>query len=444
VHELGHNLALGHAGEGSNQYGDQSGMMGYSYASFNTRMCYNPAKSWQLGFYSQRRQTIDFGMQDSFSESLVGIVDYQHSGASTKYVHLQIPGSTENLYVGFNLDTGFNSGTIEARDQVTVVGQRGNGFSYLRAKLGAGGRYTVVEFEDSKDLIIEVTAVNLSASPAYADVIVQLVGPGPTPKPTVPPTAKPTPAPTPKPTVPPTAKPTPAPTPKPTLPPTAKPTPAPTLKQTVPPTAKPTPAPTPKPTVPPTAKPTPVPTLKPTVPPTAKPTPSPTAKPTPAPTPSPTRRPSETWDVVIETQDFESGSFGAFRTNGARIKKWVGYAGSRYSVELLESTQIWTDGSYFVGDRQQLNMTFWYWPDGPQAGERFLVEMFSNGSWKTVYAFTRGVDWQNDDSGWRNGNIVWDVEESVEWIQLRVRSAFGYSNGKKAKVYLDDVSLYGK
>ena len=31
VHELGHNLNLAHSGMGSDEYGDKSGMMGYSY-----------------------------------------------------------------------------------------------------------------------------------------------------------------------------------------------------------------------------------------------------------------------------------------------------------------------------------------------------------------------------------------------------------------------------
>ncbi len=34
VHELGHNLNFGHSGEGSEEYADQTGMMGYSYSGF--------------------------------------------------------------------------------------------------------------------------------------------------------------------------------------------------------------------------------------------------------------------------------------------------------------------------------------------------------------------------------------------------------------------------
>jgi hypothetical protein len=49
MHEIGHNLNLAHAGEGSQQYANQSGMMGYSSSSDDDpKRCFNAAKSWQL------------------------------------------------------------------------------------------------------------------------------------------------------------------------------------------------------------------------------------------------------------------------------------------------------------------------------------------------------------------------------------------------------------
>jgi hypothetical protein len=56
MHEVGHNLGLHHAGYGSEEYGDPSGYMGYSAVSDNaySRMCYNAANNYQLGWYAQR------------------------------------------------------------------------------------------------------------------------------------------------------------------------------------------------------------------------------------------------------------------------------------------------------------------------------------------------------------------------------------------------------
>ena len=45
LHEVGHNLNFGHASEGSQEYGDQSGMMGFSYSQNDTPvMCFNAGK----------------------------------------------------------------------------------------------------------------------------------------------------------------------------------------------------------------------------------------------------------------------------------------------------------------------------------------------------------------------------------------------------------------
>ena len=41
LHEIGHNLNLGHSGEGTAAYGDQSGFMGYSYSQDEQKMCFN-------------------------------------------------------------------------------------------------------------------------------------------------------------------------------------------------------------------------------------------------------------------------------------------------------------------------------------------------------------------------------------------------------------------
>ncbi|KAI2503877.1 Gametolysin peptidase M11 [Fragilaria crotonensis] len=54
LHELGHNLNLAHSSEGSTEYGDQSGLMGYSYGNDDGPiMCFNGPKTWQLGWFSE-------------------------------------------------------------------------------------------------------------------------------------------------------------------------------------------------------------------------------------------------------------------------------------------------------------------------------------------------------------------------------------------------------
>lgn len=176
VHEVGHNLGLNHAGEGSDPYDDRTGLMGYSYPTFNQKMCYNPAKSWQLGWYSLRRQVLDFSSRGGFRGSLIGINDYQNSASFGKNVHLKVLGGTETLYIGFNLQAGINADTQEGFNQVTVQAQNTTGVSRLRAKLSAGGQYIASRYLNGKDLFIQVNTINLSSNPPYAEVLVFLDG----------------------------------------------------------------------------------------------------------------------------------------------------------------------------------------------------------------------------------------------------------------------------
>lgn len=86
LHEIGHNLNLAHSSEGSSTYGDQSGMMGYSYASDDGPiMCFNPGKSWNLGWYTDRHATAD-PLSQTWTGTLVGVADYANSGRKYLFV----------------------------------------------------------------------------------------------------------------------------------------------------------------------------------------------------------------------------------------------------------------------------------------------------------------------------------------------------------------------
>lgn len=121
-------------------------MMGYSYnQDEGPKMCFNPAKSWQLGWYQDRAQIATIG-----SYKLIGLADYSEYDSSNPgdehKVILKIEGGQKDYYIGFNRKIGINSGTVEGGDQVTVVERdsaNGDIFAYrnswLVAKLSAGG-----------------------------------------------------------------------------------------------------------------------------------------------------------------------------------------------------------------------------------------------------------------------------------------------------------------
>jgi hypothetical protein len=165
-------LGLHHAGEGGSEYGDQSGFMGYSYgydefeysSGYKTKMCFNPAKSFQLGWYDADSPEI-FPLAQAWSGKLVGVANYD-STAQDEYVVLKLEDGTTDFYIGYNLAYGFHAGTPESANRVTVV-EQGNGSS-LSSKikvLNVGNTYTAGR------VTIKVTK-KVTGSKGYAYVLV--------------------------------------------------------------------------------------------------------------------------------------------------------------------------------------------------------------------------------------------------------------------------------
>lgn len=234
---FGHNLGLHHASQGTNEYGDQTGVMGSSYSqNEGPLMCFNAAKSWELGWYDEYQKTVS-PRSGAGSALLVGVEDFRGVGTLDGYtVVLKIDTSaSSDLYVMYNRQEGVNSGTKEFQNQVTVVSQDAPGdFSYVLAALSDTGRFEIPNFDSSGfNLVVEVCSIDFG-TPDTAELSVFLdngVFESTCFAATLVPTAAPSVAPTPAVTVT-TASPTVAPTPAVTVT-TAPPTVAPTPEVTV-------------------------------------------------------------------------------------------------------------------------------------------------------------------------------------------------------------------
>jgi hypothetical protein len=179
MHEVGHNIGLHHSGEywygGSYfaEYADQTGYMGYAYKTDDTpAMCFNPAHNWQLGWYSDKR--LEINPEDDLCESdyptsyiVNGIVDY---GDTTDGANVIL--KIGNFFVGYNKATGFNEGTAEAKNQVTVTKKRGtptsSDLTELLGILSVGDTF-YIEISDSLQV-----GVRYSQNTNNKDAVVEL------------------------------------------------------------------------------------------------------------------------------------------------------------------------------------------------------------------------------------------------------------------------------
>ena len=179
VHEVGHNLGLAHSGEASNSYGDQSGMMGYSYdADDAPNMCFNPAKNYQLGWYAEQQRFLNpltdilaktSDNSNSLEYVLNGVDDFQfgRNGSRDKLIVLRLKQQNlpEDFYLGFNRKAGMNSGTVENANDVIVVKKTGGpieyGQSWKMSKLSTmGDSYTITNFDGSSyDVTVELISI---------------------------------------------------------------------------------------------------------------------------------------------------------------------------------------------------------------------------------------------------------------------------------------------
>lgn len=165
LHELGHNFGMAHSNEGGTTYADQSGMMGYSYSQDDgPRMCFNGAKLWQFGWFSNRHKSID-ASSGGYTGELRSMLD--NPDIDGPPVVIKVDNGNEDYFITFNRKAGFNSGTVEAGNQVTVT-KAGNGNSYqesdLLAKLGNGGSFGEGPFS------VQVNDIDLDNNSALVEV----------------------------------------------------------------------------------------------------------------------------------------------------------------------------------------------------------------------------------------------------------------------------------
>jgi hypothetical protein len=126
-------------------------MMGYSYNEDDSpKQCFNPAKSYELGWYSDKVVEWDPFSGDTWVGTIVGVSDYGNKQIANSKVVVKIDRGGNDLYVGYNRKKNMNSGVRNNGDQITIVeeGQRYSASNFLSG-LNPGNRRTFSNFRNS-------------------------------------------------------------------------------------------------------------------------------------------------------------------------------------------------------------------------------------------------------------------------------------------------------
>jgi len=169
MHEVGHNIDLAHSGTidnngNLNEYDDRSCIMGSSYSQSDTQMCFNNAKNFQLGWFTDALQTVTSNSR--FDGNIKGQINYQQGVSPQEPVIVRIDksGSNDNYYVGFNHKAKYNANVVDNGNRVTIQRYTGSAYgqSYVEGALDAGQSWNNGKSGLER---IEVTVRSLSTDP---------------------------------------------------------------------------------------------------------------------------------------------------------------------------------------------------------------------------------------------------------------------------------------
>ena len=145
-------------------------------------MCYNAAKSWQIGWYNDRK--IQLSPRNTAAtyvtlKTLVGIADYKRQNNYFPVVMKLETFTAVDYYVAFNRATGVNLHNDEGDNMLTIISTGSNGNSYsqswLNATLLEGEEHTIPNFggKVGKNIVVKLLSIDKTTNIWKANVLVK-------------------------------------------------------------------------------------------------------------------------------------------------------------------------------------------------------------------------------------------------------------------------------
>lgn len=178
IHEYGHLLGMHHSGKGDKTYADNTGYMGNQlpWNEDGAITCFNPAKTWYLGWYSWRHITVN-PTQSAFNDNLVSLDDVVNSNAGVVKMIVRVIGDQNEFFIMFNRAKGVNEGAVGYRDQVVITQQNSeSSVSYVMAGLGDGQYWTYDNFGGTNKRLVIKNCYTSSESRDTAKVLIYIQG----------------------------------------------------------------------------------------------------------------------------------------------------------------------------------------------------------------------------------------------------------------------------
>eukprot|EP00977_Amphora_coffeiformis_P003835 scaffold766_cov179-Amphora_coffeaeformis.AAC.18 len=155
VHELAHNLGLGHAGWGpAARYGDFSSMMsstGREPQHHGPLRCFNGAENDELGWFARRSVKAKAKPHSEVVEIAAFSQETSHTFWS-RNIPLLV-GIDESAYLVYNKASHFNAGTLLFKDSVTVTVKKNGSTDMLGAVKAGGSDLTIPNFQGGNETL---------------------------------------------------------------------------------------------------------------------------------------------------------------------------------------------------------------------------------------------------------------------------------------------------